>query len=251
MQIERSLDQRTEYRRKGALAAIDEASRQLARATSFEEISAIRSKAEAARTLAKAAKLGLELQNRAAEVKLLAERRAGAFLAELRLRGGDRKSKAQRATLKLEDLGVTRDQSTRWQRIAKVAEDDFCRYLAESKGEEQEITSAGLLRQFEPRIRKGRLNRKAAKASRRAVNGASKGNAILELTSELQNHSQLLSDVLRPIYEGHGAEFKIAERRIVQRLLNEIEELVKHLRMYQLHNDPACVDQFCRPSGVN
>jgi hypothetical protein len=57
------------------LAALGQASRMLVEAKSLEEIKSIRDKAEAARAYVKAAKLGLEVQNRAAEVKLRAERR--------------------------------------------------------------------------------------------------------------------------------------------------------------------------------
>jgi hypothetical protein len=88
------------------LAALDQASRLLAEAQSLDEVRSIRDKAEAFRTYAKAAQLGLDMQNRAAELKLRAERKAGSFLASLRLRGGDRRSKGHRVTLKLEELGI-------------------------------------------------------------------------------------------------------------------------------------------------
>jgi hypothetical protein len=48
-----------------------------------------------------------------------AERRAGELLAESGPEhGGDRRSKSQPDTLKLSDLGLSRSQSSRWQRIA-------------------------------------------------------------------------------------------------------------------------------------
>src|SRR3954471_22700278 len=102
------------------LAMIDQASRMLDEAKSLEEIKTIRDKAEAVRNYVKAAKLGLELQNCAAEVKLRAERKAGGLLRSLKLRGGDRKSKRHAASLKLADLCISRDQSKRWQHIATV-----------------------------------------------------------------------------------------------------------------------------------
>jgi hypothetical protein len=100
--------------------AIGSSGAHFAEAKTLDEIKAIRDKAEAARTYVKAAQLGLVLQNLAAEVKLRAERKVGKFLANLALRGGDRRSKAQGATLKLQDLGITRDQSRRWQHQAAV-----------------------------------------------------------------------------------------------------------------------------------
>ena len=105
------------------LAVLDQATRLLAQANSLEDIKTIHDKAEAVRTYAKAAQLGLGLQNRAAELKLRAERKAGASLTALRLRGGDRRSKGHRASLKLDNLGISSDQSKRWQRIASMNRD--------------------------------------------------------------------------------------------------------------------------------
>jgi hypothetical protein len=53
-------------------------------------------------------------------VRLLAERKAEAMLAEMENQGGDRKSKSRDVTLipSLDELGVTKMQSHRWQREA-------------------------------------------------------------------------------------------------------------------------------------
>src|SRR4051812_14843110 len=110
------------------LAVLDQVSQLLEEAKSLEEIKEIRDKAEAARSYARAAKLGLELQNRAAELRLRAERKAGQFLRSMKLRGGDRRSKLHRPTLKLDALGISRQQSMRWQRVASISEEDFCSY---------------------------------------------------------------------------------------------------------------------------
>ena len=104
------------------LAVIVQKSRILDEAKSLEDITSIRNKSEAARSYVKAAKLGLELQYCAAEVKLRAERKAGVLLRSLRLRGGDRKSKRHAASLKLDDLGISRNQSKRWQHIASISD---------------------------------------------------------------------------------------------------------------------------------
>jgi hypothetical protein len=63
------------------------------------------------------------IQNHCAEIKIRAERRAGDAVREMerdRGKGGDRKSKSHRATLK-QDVGVTPKQSSRRQKIAAVA----------------------------------------------------------------------------------------------------------------------------------
>ena len=55
----------------------------LAEAKDMDDILKVRDISEAARTYAKAAKLGLESQNEAAEIKIRAERKAGDLLARL------------------------------------------------------------------------------------------------------------------------------------------------------------------------
>ena len=101
------------------LVALDSAARALALAITIDDIKLIRDKAEAVRKYAQSAAMGLDAQNRAAEVKLRAERKAGQLLNSLRLRGGDRKSNGHDDGLKLDDLGISQNQSTRWQREAR------------------------------------------------------------------------------------------------------------------------------------
>ena len=85
--------------------------------------------AVAAQTYAKAAQLGLDAQNHAAEVKLRAERKAGELLAQLKRdtpqtanpsglpksNDGHGSSEYQAA---LEETGTSRQDAKRWQKIA-------------------------------------------------------------------------------------------------------------------------------------
>lgn len=135
------------------LVLLGQAQRALAEATSLDEIKDIRDKAEAARKYVESARLGLKLQNHAAEVKLRAERRAGQLLSRLNLPGGDRRSRTAGKTVTLEDLGLTKHQSSRWQREASVPEDVFERFLQEANESALELTSRALLklaREFAP-----------------------------------------------------------------------------------------------------
>lgn len=75
----------------------------------------------------KAASDSLEAANSAAEIKLRAERRAGELLAGMekpvnhhQIVSGDTMS-----PLTLESVGVSKKQSSRWQKEAKVDEDVF------------------------------------------------------------------------------------------------------------------------------
>ena len=75
------------------LAKLDKATHMLAEAKTLDEIKNIMDVAEAARTYARAAKLGLQAYNHAAESKVRAERKAGEFLKRLERKPEGRPSK--------------------------------------------------------------------------------------------------------------------------------------------------------------
>lgn len=118
----------------------------LAEAQSIEEVKKIHDHADAVRAYVRSASMGLDLQNRAAEIKLRAERKAGKMLSEMRLRGGRQRSKLHRVTLTLSDLGITKQQSRRWQLEASLSDGDFENYVRDCNESHQELTAAGLLR---------------------------------------------------------------------------------------------------------
>lgn len=140
-----------------APARLSAATTALAEARTLEDVKQILDIAEAARTYARAAKLGLEAANHAAEIKLRAERKAGELLAQLdRNRGGDRRSDdfsmLQTETLKseyaevLQENDINRVTAHRWQTVASIPEDVFEQHLEETKADGDELSTAGLLR---------------------------------------------------------------------------------------------------------
>src|SRR5262245_50404124 len=184
---------------------LDQAGQAVAEARSLDEIKTIRDKAEAVRKYAQSASLGLDVQNRAAEVKLRAERQAGALLAQLMLRGGDRRSKVHRDRLKLGDLGLTANQSKRWQLQARVPEDLFRQYIKQVRETSKELTSAGLMRiakQLKARatrdagfsakrvLRRGSVSRpgRLGRARPGKWDACSNESPAAELIGELKNH---------------------------------------------------------------
>jgi len=96
------------------LAKYDAMRAAIAAATSVDEVKDIRDKAEALRLYAKQAGETLEDQNRLAEIKIRAERRAGELLKRMPKQHGARPSDADGHDVRpLSDIGVSQKQSLR------------------------------------------------------------------------------------------------------------------------------------------
>lgn len=120
----------------------------LASANRVDEVKDIRDKAQAMAAYARQAK-DTELVEWATEIKVRAERRAGELLMAMAENGGragkGKPSEMSQATT-LSDLGVSRDQSSRWQKLAAVSESKFEQAVAAAKEIAGEVTTAALLR---------------------------------------------------------------------------------------------------------
>jgi hypothetical protein len=141
-----------------ALIRYDAARRAIASAYRVDEVKAIRDKAEALRHYAKQAN-DLEMQNMAAEIRFRAERRAGELLADMGNKGerqakeGGRPKKLSSSTT-LPRLGITRDQSSKWQRLAMLVDDaTFEKALVQAREKNGELTTAALLREVKEIMR--------------------------------------------------------------------------------------------------
>lgn len=140
-----------------SLARLDGAVRALAEARTLDEIKQIHDKAQAAAEYARAAKLGLDAQNYAAEIKLRAERKAGELLAGLEratpqtanpaglpISNGGNGVTDYRAVL--DDTDTSYQQAHRWQKIAAMPEQKFEAFIENTKAAGDELTTAGVLR---------------------------------------------------------------------------------------------------------
>lgn len=129
------------------LAKLSAARTALSKAKDLKEVLRVRDVAEAVRSYAKAAKLGVDIQADGWEIKLLAEQKAGAMLKEMeksgervKRQGGDRSSKPQ-----LQDLGIDKTQSSRWQKLTEIPEPVIAEYKARAI-EQGDPSTAGLMR---------------------------------------------------------------------------------------------------------
>jgi hypothetical protein len=114
------------------LSKYNAAKKALAEAYRIDEVKDIRDKAVAMRMYALQARDRV-LIDQATEIRLRAERRAGQLLKEMEKNAGSRgsgsnqhKVRSHDATApKLSDLGINKSQSSRWQKLADIDDDEF------------------------------------------------------------------------------------------------------------------------------
>jgi len=126
------------------LTNIANADRLLAEAQTVQEAISVSDVAEAARIYARRVGMSVPLINRATEIKLKAERKAGELLSGME-KAKNRHFSGSNAQ-PLAELGISKTQSSRWQRAALVPEDKFVNYVQSANQSGREITSSGLLK---------------------------------------------------------------------------------------------------------
>jgi ParB family chromosome partitioning protein len=134
-----------------SLSNISAARNALAKASTLEDVLTIRDKAEAIRIYVRAAAESLETQNAAAEIKLRAERKAGEMLAAMEKQDGGDAAKARPHHVtelppSLKDLGITKMQSSRWQKEATVSDEVFEQLVSDCRDEQKELTQSLVLK---------------------------------------------------------------------------------------------------------
>jgi len=141
----------------GALVQLERIATQLASIRDIPELMDIRDKAEAIRQYTKAAKHGLTSQNEAARIKAIAERQVGRLVQEMqeagRLASKDAKPGRPKKSgntplplMSLEDIGLTKMQSSRFQQEAKLPDAVFEKLYAECNERGQEFTQSIILK---------------------------------------------------------------------------------------------------------
>ena len=130
----------------------EKAKQAIALCKNIDEVKAIRDKAEALRAYAKQSDESLEMQNQCAEIKIRAERRGGELLKDTARDQGetDKTIRSHDVTLspppKLEELGISKNQSHRWQQIADVPNKKFEIHISTIlKKKDTELTTRSVL----------------------------------------------------------------------------------------------------------
>lgn len=217
------------------LSQLDQLASAIAQAKDLQDITALRAQAETARRIAQSSSLGLRVENRAAELRLRAERRAGKILGKMKLRGGDRKSKLHRASLKLSQFRILPNQSSRWQRLASVDDNQFEQYIENANHLGHRISSRGLLRFWRLDVSSDKEPGKPRYLAREGRQANSSGNEpsnnglVRANIQELSDHRRLLHIILAPYCTGEQKALMVAQKRLVLRLLCEMEDLVNGL----------------------
>ena len=120
-----------------ALVRYDAMCRAINDAYVVDEVKDIRDKALAFEAYAKQAR-NTEAERRACEIRLRAERKAGRLLSQMEKAKGARGSGSNQHRVRsrdetaptLSEIGVSKSQSSRWQRLAAVSEEEFEAALA-------------------------------------------------------------------------------------------------------------------------
>lgn len=147
------------------LVKYDAARLALAAAHRADEARDIRNKAVALQVYAKQAK-DPELFRWVTEIRVRAERRTGELLRDMdKHRGGNPNLSSRDDGLKtLANLGVTRDESSLWQRLAAIPERDFEVRLHEAALDPIAMTTKRILRAGAPARRESPVARRPADA---------------------------------------------------------------------------------------
>jgi hypothetical protein len=218
------------------LAMLTATEKKLAECTELNEVIHLRNDAETIRDYAQKQRLGLRMQNYAARIKLQAERKLGQALGEMSLRGGDRKSNSHRESLiVLKDLGIDRNQSSRWQEEASISDEHFATYCNQAEIAGEEISSRGL-RRF---IRSVNSSRHPAVARR---NGRKKEATLLlgdeqdvaphpvgQLVAEMRERLSTLRRIFAGICARLTSHLEPIEKREIPRYLEELLSLVEEI----------------------
>lgn len=132
-------------------ALIDAVVLSLEQARSIDDVKAVHDRAAALQRLTKGVDGARDAYNRCGEIKIYAERKMGDELARAEIKPGQpKKNSTPREPFfsrpRLEDLGISKKQSSRYQQLAAIPECEIRAHITTVKRDGGEVTTAGTLR---------------------------------------------------------------------------------------------------------
>lgn len=194
------------------LVRYDSARKALSEARAVDEVKDIRDKAQALSAYARQAKDN-DLISWATEIKVRAERKCGELLKEQAASGG----RATRETANpggthvvsrdmgiptLADLGISRDQSSRWQKLADMPDEHFETAVATAKEHTGQVTTAHMLRVAEKMRELGEIKAEVAAAERYNAEHPDPDAAALRVWIPIEDN---VNSLVRAISKGYRA----------------------------------------------
>lgn len=130
---------------------VEKARQLLASSKTIEQAKSIRDRGKAVEALLVAQRAGADAVNEAIEVQLWAARRAGELLAELPKASGELKRGASRGARRepraptLEEQGLSKKESSRFQKLAAVPEREFTEHINGIRARGEKLTATGVI----------------------------------------------------------------------------------------------------------
>lgn len=156
-----------------ALVHLSRARQEIQTAKTFDDVRIGLNKAEQLRLLAQQVDASVEIKNEVTELLLRWQRRAGEMLREggekgdrHSGRGNNQKLESHDVTPKpptLSEIGISKMESSRWQAVASVPEEDFEKTIRETKEAREELTQAAILRVAKEQKQEERREERIAK----------------------------------------------------------------------------------------
>jgi hypothetical protein len=223
------------------LIRYDAARKALAEAHAVDEVKDIRDKAAAMSAYARQAK-DPDLISWATEIKIRAERKCGELLRD-GAKNGDRATKSDRGrppektsqdttTLPptLSDIGISKDQSSRWQKLADMPEEHFETAVATAKEHAGQVTTAHMLRVAEKLRELGDLKADIAAAERHNAEHPDPDECALRVWVPIES---CLNDTQRAISRGYqSGAIPPCPNHIAEQLLRQWAAISEFLSMY-------------------
>jgi DNA modification methylase len=217
----------------------------LAEAKTMDDILQVADIAEAAKAYARAAKLGMDAQNNAAEVAILARRKAGEYLAQLERNQGERNDitspnvgRSSEYSRTLQESGITTQDASRWMQVASVPEEQFREYIEDTKQAGKELATSSVVKLAKQIIRK---DIEVKRVDRESVINLYKGDMLDVLKSSSQKYDLIVAD---PPYNVTPWEWdKLGTRQEFTDLTTSwIKAILEHTK------DKFTMFWFCSPS---